>query len=238
MKSVRSVLLAPILGLIFSIQAVSGDILITEIMYNPRIAAGGDLPNEYVEIYNSGPVAVDLTGWKLSDEDSNAGDWGLISGVLGPGQVGVITEFSEADFKSSWSTATDAVIFTVSGWASLANGATDTNEILEILDASSLSVDVANYSVSAPWPEPSINGNAIYLLPGNFTQAGNDDGANWAHAVGGVDGAIELLVTTGVYDDGNIGSPGYVMVVPEPSVFALVMGSLAFAGLMIRRRLR
>jgi hypothetical protein len=233
-ESSETLLLATGCGLIFPIQSVLSDILITEILYNPFRSAGGDLPNEFVEIYNSGPNPVDLTGWKLSDEDANAGDWGLITGTLGAGEVGVITEFSEADFKSSWSTAADAVIFTVTGWASLANSGSATNEILEILDASSLSVDVANYSVTAPWPEPSINGIAIYLLPGSFTQVDNDDGANWAHAVVGVDGAVDPL-GGGSYDPGNIGSPGFVLV-PEPSTFAFILGALAFLGIAIRRR--
>jgi len=42
-------------------------IKINEVMYDPTGADGG---NEWVELYNAGDVAVDITGWTLTDEDA------------------------------------------------------------------------------------------------------------------------------------------------------------------------
>jgi 5-methylthioadenosine/S-adenosylhomocysteine deaminase len=46
---------------------VGGPVVINELMINP--GAVGDAAGEYVELYNSGPTAVDLQGWTLRDDD-------------------------------------------------------------------------------------------------------------------------------------------------------------------------
>jgi 5-methylthioadenosine/S-adenosylhomocysteine deaminase len=47
-----------------------GPVVINELMINP--VAVGDAAGEYVELYNSGPGAVDLQGWTLRDDDTNS----------------------------------------------------------------------------------------------------------------------------------------------------------------------
>ena len=49
---------------------VGGPVVINELMINP--AAVGDASGEFVELYNSGPVPVDLQGWTLRDDGSDA----------------------------------------------------------------------------------------------------------------------------------------------------------------------
>ncbi|MBI4604833.1 MAG: lamin tail domain-containing protein, partial [Planctomycetes bacterium] len=44
--------------------STNGDVVINEIMYHP---IDGDNRKEYLELYNKGPVAYDLTGWRMSD---------------------------------------------------------------------------------------------------------------------------------------------------------------------------
>lgn len=51
----------------------SGELVITEVMANPRGGTGAHSPddrNEFVEIYNSGPEAVDLYNYTLTDGDA------------------------------------------------------------------------------------------------------------------------------------------------------------------------
>jgi hypothetical protein len=200
-------------------------VIITEIMYNP---AGEDVPffssvpyetiaQEWVEIYNAGSETVDVTGWKLRDEDSNAGNWGTLSGTLAPSQVGVITTSHAAAFKASWPSAHDAVIFTVPGWGSLANSVDDaTNEVLTLLDADNVIVDVVNYQTIAPWPVRNPNwtadkhGPSIYLLPGHMNSEYNDQGINWAWSIAGFRGAIHAVYIPGQFNIGSIGSPGII----------------------------
>jgi hypothetical protein len=47
-----------------NVISVNTDVVFNEIMYHP---IDGDGRKEYVELYNKGPVALDLTGWRLSD---------------------------------------------------------------------------------------------------------------------------------------------------------------------------
>ncbi|MGJ3241933.1 MAG: lamin tail domain-containing protein [Opitutales bacterium] len=227
-------------GLAFAVSSLNGAIVITEILYN---ASGADGSQEWVEIYNSGSSTVDVTGWKLNDEDANAGDWGTLSGSLAPGEVGIITEVPETDFKSAWSTAATATIFSlgIGNWGNLANGSPgSTNETLHIVDDLGNPVDWANYenpggNSSTDWPD-SANGESIYVLAGFFDQTSNDDGSNWALSSVGTDGAVTSTATAN-FEAGNIGSPGVVATaIPEAETSGLFLGLVVSAGLLYRRR--
>jgi hypothetical protein len=52
----------------FTINYTMPNIVINEIMYDP---SGSDDNAEWVEIYNGGNSAIDLTGWNLTDNDGN-----------------------------------------------------------------------------------------------------------------------------------------------------------------------
>ena len=218
----------------FMYQSLVGQVFITEIMYN---AAGVDDGFEWVEFFNSGPSSVDITGWKLSDEDANSSAWSQMAGILGPGEVGIITLSTEADFKAAWPTAANAKIFTSTGWGSLANTANasgnEVTTLLNGLEGTGTAVDIADYLTVAPWPT-GVNGSSIYLLPGFFDAASNDVGSNWAAAALGVHGAVNPL-EGGTYDVANIASPG-IVVVPEPSLVSIAAGLLVLTGVMLRRR--
>jgi len=56
-------------GLPFQFR-VGGPVVINELMINP--AAVSDAAGEYVELYNSGSAPVDVQGWTLRDDDTNA----------------------------------------------------------------------------------------------------------------------------------------------------------------------
>ena len=57
----------------------SGDVIISEIMYNPDSSEA--LPNdvEWIEIYNTGGTSVDLTGWAIQDEDGTSSAFGSVT---------------------------------------------------------------------------------------------------------------------------------------------------------------
>ena len=54
-------------------------VVISEIMYHP---SSGDVGDEYIELFNQGIQAVDLTGWKFNDGI----DFTFTGGTLNPGQ--------------------------------------------------------------------------------------------------------------------------------------------------------
>ncbi len=219
--------------ILLSAASSQGAVIITEIMYNP--VGGGDgvvppsLSSEWVEIYNTGAVAVDVSGWRLDDEDSS--DWGPIAGgsTLLPGEAAILAA-TDTEFKQTWGAGIK--VFKVV-WGQLANSPSPTNEILELLDSGNVQVDLVNFEVNTNgWPA-GPNGPSIYLKDFN---ANNDIGGNWATSVAGIDGAYSATspvapygAPTAVYDTG---SPG--IVVPEPSSLALLFG-LGAVGLLRRR---
>ena len=66
------------LALIGAAGQASGQVIITEIHAN---AAGGDVPGEFAEIYNTTTPPVDISGWYLADEDGNFLTVGLPDGT-------------------------------------------------------------------------------------------------------------------------------------------------------------
>jgi len=60
-------------------------VVLTEIMYNP---AGDDTGKEWIEIYNMGSEAVNLSGWVVKDDDGNT--FALLNGILGPYEYMVV----------------------------------------------------------------------------------------------------------------------------------------------------
>ena len=56
------------------IQYSSGDVLITEVEYNP---VGLEPDGEWIEIYNPNSSPVDLTGFKIGDEETKGGGEGM-----------------------------------------------------------------------------------------------------------------------------------------------------------------
>ncbi len=60
--------------LVFSIN--SQDILISEVMYDPANGGGADSNHEWVEIYNPGPLDLDISAFKITDEEFPGGTEG------------------------------------------------------------------------------------------------------------------------------------------------------------------
>ncbi|MBS0198067.1 MAG: CotH kinase family protein [Planctomycetes bacterium] len=77
-------------------SAALSQVRITEFMYS-----GTD--GEFVEITNTGPATVDLTGWSYSDSARHPGDFSLGGfGLLSPGESAVFTESVATTFRAKW----------------------------------------------------------------------------------------------------------------------------------------
>ena len=51
--------------LIFLINVLNAQIIISEVMFN---LVGGDSPNEFVELYNSNTFSVNISNWIIADK--------------------------------------------------------------------------------------------------------------------------------------------------------------------------
>ncbi|MFO0788597.1 MAG: lamin tail domain-containing protein [Pirellulales bacterium] len=197
-----------------SSSAVFAEVIISEIMYNP---AGTDLdttvtPNlsrEWVELYNTGTSAVDVSGWQFGD--SQDGNWSTSfpSGtVIGANQTLVITG-DTISFDKEWGTGINRI--QVGGFPILANNPSPTNETATIRNTTGIFVDSVNFDAANGWPRvDGSNGQSIVLSPQGLNSSDNNIGTNWKPAMRGVYGA-----TFRNADGENHGSPGTVDTVPQ-----------------------
>jgi hypothetical protein len=198
-----------------------GQVIISEIMYNPASYEGGigpdDPPNqtEWVEVYNAGDKEVSLAGWRLQDEDGKT--VGLpASAKIKPGEAIVLIPGvqSVADFREAWGKGFQ--VFPLKGWhegddpmSNLANSPSETNEILTLRNKKGEVIDEVNYDDYNPWPSDSPQGPSIALKPDKLDAESNDDGANWVRSEAGEGGAKNAKKTE-EYKDQDVGSPGKV----------------------------
>ena len=190
----------------------SGDLVITEIMYNPRSndnPSGNDV--EWIEIGNTTPLAIDLSGFTL--EDVGDGTATFLGGTVQPyGIVTVISDDITIDaFQSAWGTGFNIVQLDFDQFGGLSNSPGEQNEVLVLRDQLLSVIDSVNFTDDAPWPADD-NAGSIYLdVPNSQIIANgaalNDDGANWALSTDGVNGAF-TSTAAGPFGGQDVGSPG------------------------------
>jgi len=201
----------------------SAQVIISEIMYNPASTEGGfgaDAPpvqTEWLEIYNAGEEPVDVSGWYLQDEDGKTA--GLPADtVLQPGEAAVLIpgEQTVGDFRAAWGRG-DYKVIRLDGWGigdgtldNLANGPSETNEVLTLRNAADEVEDEVNYDDQSPWPSDEPQGGSIVLKPDALSADANDKGESWVTAVDGELGAKKCKVTDD-YNREDVGSPGVVV---------------------------
>jgi len=216
-RSVRSLIIA-FVGFAIPMPAAGpvarAEVIISEIMYNP---GGTDLDanatppynREWVEIFNTGAEPINLAGWSLGDiQDSIWASPFPARTILGPGQALVVTGDSTT-FDVHWGAGINRV--QVSGFPSLANDPSPTNEIVALRDASGEVQDEVNYDDAFGWPRANgSNGQSVFLRPEGLSSTGNDLGTSWLPSTWGAFGA--RFVDPG---DENQASPGFVDTIPQ-----------------------
>jgi hypothetical protein len=203
-----------------SAVARAGQVVITEIMYNPASSEAAPNDTEWIEIYNTGESAVNLTGWFLQDEDGRTGAIG--SFILGPKEATVLipADQQDVDFRVAWGIGKECRLVRLTGWNDgglngLDNEPSATNEILTLRNGLGGLEDEVNFDDDGTWPSDFPEGPSIYLLSSALSDWANDLGANWARSEDGVDGA-HLVSMGDEFDGEDVGSPCFVAI-PEPA---------------------
>lgn len=161
----------------------AGDVVITEIMYDPSVLADGD-GGEWFELYNPSTTdTFELQGCVV--EGNSASDTFSIDGPLTIPPLGFLVFAGSADPLAIGFSA-DVVFPT--GFA-LANA----GDLVRI-SCGGTTVDEVTYDDVAPWPDPP-GGQSINLDPDALDTVSNDDGAEWCAA-------------TSDYFMGELGTPG------------------------------
>jgi hypothetical protein len=176
---------------------LAANVLITEIMYHP---ASEDARDEYIEIYNAEPTALDLSGWKFSD----GVDYTFPQGTtLGAGQYLAIAA-DTSRFENNYPTIDNFI----GGWS---GALSNSGETIELVDDAEDTVSrftygdegdwaVREYATGAHsgydgwrWSAPHDgNGNSLELVSRTLT---NDAGQNWAASTnaGGTPGRVNSV---------------------------------------------
>jgi hypothetical protein len=191
----------------------SGQVIISEIMYNP--ASSEKFPNdvEWVEIFNAGTQAVDIRGWYLADEDGRTA--GVAEGVrIEPGAAVVLVPGVQTAerFHAAW--GPQPVVVPLGNWGqpgkfNLANDPSPHNEVLTLRASDNSLIDEVNFDDEGDWPSDAPPGASIYVLPGKLDSVENDLGSSWARSVAGKHGAKTNRLTP-EFDGIDTGSPGVV----------------------------
>lgn len=209
-------------------------LLITELMVNPT--SPNDTAWEWMEVRNTGAVAIDLNGAlfaKLGEADSPVADISnstaantiVPAGGLAVLYAGAVTGFNDQLFRTAWGLSPNVPLIAVDGFPELANSGlsrnvglwTDANAYASALaDDGKGTMRVSSFvgaafslDYSSDFPSTSSNGPSLV-----WSGAGNNaDGANWS--LSSIDhGATTSspIVVTGspVNNIQDLGSPGRV----------------------------
>jgi len=200
-------------ALLFLPTVASGEALISEIMYDP--ASSEAYPNtvEWVEVYNAGDEAVQLTGWYLQDEDGETEAISREVSIEAKSAIVLIPGRQSAEaFREAWGEGIEVV--RLENWGrggirGLANSPSEGNERLTLRDGDGRVVEAVNFQGGDPWPGAS-DGPSIYVQREHLTPEGNDEGQHWQASQPGQTGAHQGRKTS-AYSPDDVGSPGKVV---------------------------
>ncbi|MBI2870447.1 MAG: lamin tail domain-containing protein [Candidatus Omnitrophica bacterium] len=124
---------------------VSYELVINEINYNSTYSGADERENEWIEIYNYGSTAVDVSGWEISDDAQT--DSVLAAGgttIIPAGGFAIITA-DPTDVYTNYSVDAGAIRLEVDD-NSIGNGLNDNGETITLLDDTGSAVDAVTYS--------------------------------------------------------------------------------------------
>ena len=168
MKRFSSQLALGIAAALLLAPAVSAGVVLTEIMYHPLSDNDND---EFVEIYNTGPSSVDLTGWCFDGINFCFPP----GATIGVGEFRVVAK-SLTQFQATYGLAADYQYATLPD-TSLDNG----GERLALLDATFAVIDEVIYEDTPPWPTKTdgLGPSLEVIVP----TADNSTPRNWRASV-------------------------------------------------------
>lgn len=160
-----------------TLEANQNRLVFNEINYKSGTLKPAD---DWVEIYNPGTEAVDMSGWLYSDSN-NSNRYIFEEGlVLQPNAYIVVAE-NKSDFSAAYPEVENVV-------GSSDFGLSGSGEYIRLYNKAGILVDSVNFQIEAPWPS-GANGTG-HTLELSDTTLDNNIGENW------------------FVDDKKFGSPG------------------------------
>ncbi|TWT87124.1 hypothetical protein Mal64_26590 [Pseudobythopirellula maris] len=226
------VVFAALLAMAFAAVA-QASIVISEVMYDP---ASPEDNWEWVELYNSGPAAVDLAGSVIDDNNGTAhGSANIAAGLIPVSGFAVLynaDDISASDFTAAWGAGINLVAVTHWSAMGLNNGGDTIGLWGSFADYSGDHAAHANTILSVAYPDLASSGPSVALTD-------LADQGSFAVSQSGVDGAYVSTLDAGNVGD-DVGSPGVgpaTAAIPEPSsliAWALLVSTGAFGFVRTR----
>jgi glycerophosphoryl diester phosphodiesterase len=213
-----------------SAYATSISLVVSEVLYDPT---GTEPDEEWIEIYNLGSLAIDLTHYKVGDEETSGGGEGMLqfpSGALiAPGQVIVIANKATGffgiygfnpDYEMVSSDASIPDLTKYLAWASGSVSLANAGDDVLILDASDSLVDALSWGNSTFAFNPPASGvPAGHSLERQFADMDTDTASDWVNQATPHPGQVALKP------------------IPEPGThILLIMGVVGLIAYARRRR--
>ncbi|MFT4975556.1 MAG: hypothetical protein ACI8S6_001443 [Myxococcota bacterium] len=185
---------------------VSGDLVISEIMFNP--AAVSYYRGQWIEIYNNAGSSVDLNGLEVRDA---AGLAFTISSSV-PVAAGEYALLALRD-NSSINGGLPTVDYRYLSTALTLNTRTE----MLTLQYDGTIIDTITYDTDADYP--AAHGSSIIVDPTALTAAANDSSSGWC-------------ISTSTYGDGDFGTPGAANDSCPVNISSLLAGELLVTEVM------
>ena len=170
---------------LFGSASVQAQVVINEVMFDP---AGTEFFDEYIELYHTGHVAIDLTGWRVGDGDATDALVAVKQGlILKPGQYALILDPDYFALSTRYHPLPqDALVVTIDD-PTFGNGGLNNGTGEHIVLISAAGDTVASMTYQAP-NTPDFSEEKIYPL-------GGDDVTNWANSkwAGGTPGRVNSV---------------------------------------------
>jgi VCBS repeat-containing protein len=195
-----------------NVTADLNTVMISEIMYNPPGASG--VFEEFIEVYNFGDAAVDLTGWEFS----KGVNYVFPAGQLLPAKTSLAVPADSAAFTAKYG---GGVAVTATGWGPLSR-LSNSGELIRLKNALGETVDEVEYADSGDWAVRKIVGvwdatNTPGQTPANGLDT--DPGLEWVTAadpdleIGNAGGSSIQLINVGL---SNKAGANWAAAVPTP----------------------
>jgi hypothetical protein len=220
----------PVLALLLSAAVLPAHaaFVITEVA--PWSSGNSSVAADWFELTNTGPSAVNITGFKMDDNSNSFSLSVPMSGIttIAAGESIIFIETSSATtvntFKTVWFGASPPPGLQIGMYSGSGVGLNTGGDAVNVYNASG--VLQANVSFGAsPGASPFATFDNAAMLNNTTISTLSVPGTNGAFSV--VDGANGTL----------IGSPGTIGAVPEPGSIGLVgLGAAALLGFAARRR--
>ncbi len=154
-----------LLGLDGHLEGGESDVVISEIMYNPDTTNTG---GEFVEIYNSGPSAVNVGGWQLVDSTQ-------VMFTLTPNTMMGAGEYLV--FYDDAAAITFYSLNPASSYGPYTGGLSGDGESIQLKNPGQVVMDEVTYDDNWPWPpQPDGDGPSLELID---PAGDNNDSSNW-----------------------------------------------------------